>query len=367
MMPAVISAVPAAALLAIPAFLESLPGILATVLGLGALIAAHEFGHLLLARAMGMRVEVYSIGFGPRLWGFKRGDTDYRLSAIPLGGYCRIAGFTVDDPAAHDWNDPGSYVNKPAWRRFLVIAAGPGVNWLCAIVIVAGLYVTTGYYDPTTNKVQVIEGGPAAAAGMQSGDRIVAIDGIGVQSFQDLLDGLRRSGPPVRAIQVERTGQKVTLQVKPEDGRIRVSQAADLTVVKFPQNLPRATVVVWQLTALNVGALIQVFKGSGGASVSGPVGIVKQAASALKASLADFVALLAQISVGLAVFNFLPVPALDGGRLVFLSYEVISRRRVNAQVEMVVNAAGALMLIALFLGITVFGDLGLWHRLFPKQ
>ena len=358
---------PPAALLAVPAFLASVPGILATIVGLGALIAAHEFGHLLLARAMGMRVEVYSIGFGPRLWGFKRGDTDYRLSAIPLGGYCRIAGFTVDDPAAHDWNDQGSYVNKPAWRRFLVIAAGPGVNWLCAIAIVAGLYVTSGYYDPSTNKVQVLEGGPAAAAGMKSGDRIVAIYGSAVRSFQALLDGLHRAGPPVRVIDVERSGQKVTLQVKPENGFIQVKQAADLTVVPFPQNLPRAIVVVWQLTALNVGALLQVFKGSGGASVSGPIGIVKQAASALKASLSDFVALLAQISVGLAVFNFLPVPALDGGRLVFLTYEVVSRKRVNARVEMVVNAAGALMLIALFLGITVFGDLGLWHKLFPKQ
>ncbi len=366
MMLAVCAAAAPALLLAAPAFLESVPSFLATILGLGALIAAHEFGHLLVAVAMGMRVEVYSIGFGPRLWGFKRGDTDYRLSAIPLGGYCRIAGFTVDDPAAHDWNDPGSYVNKPAWRRFLVIAAGPGVNWLCAIAIVAGLYATSGFYDPTTNKVQVIDGGPAAAAGMQSGDRIVAIDGVAVTSFQELVEGLHRAGPPVKAVVVERAGQTVTLQVKPEDGRIRVSQAPDRNTVPLGQALPRAVVVVWEMTANNLRALAQVFQGSGGASVSGPIGIVKQAASALKASLADFVALLAQISVGLAVFNFLPVPALDGGRLVFLTYEVISRRRVNAQVEMVVNAAGALMLIALFLGITVFGDLGLWHKLFPK-
>jgi len=93
--------------------------IVVAVVGLGLLIAAHEAGHLVLARLMGMRVETYSLGFGPRIAGFRRGETDYRLSALPLGGYCKIAGFTPDDPAAQDPNDSGSYMNKPAWRRFL--------------------------------------------------------------------------------------------------------------------------------------------------------------------------------------------------------------------------------------------------------
>src|SRR3981081_3020187 len=114
--------------------------ILVAIIGLGLLIAAHEAGHLVLARLMGMRVEIYSLGFGPRIGACTPSDTDYRLSALPLGGYCKIAGFTPDDPAAQDPNDPGSYMNKPAWRRFLVIAAGPGVNYLCAFVILALLY-----------------------------------------------------------------------------------------------------------------------------------------------------------------------------------------------------------------------------------
>src|SRR2546430_3486444 len=118
--------------------------IILTVLGLGLLIAAHEAGHLVLARLMGMRVETYSLGFGPRIAGFKHGGTDYRLSALPLGGYCKIAGFTPDDPAAQDPNDQGSYMNKPAWRRFLVLAAGPGGNYLVAFLIIALLYVTPG-------------------------------------------------------------------------------------------------------------------------------------------------------------------------------------------------------------------------------
>src|SRR5215813_2542849 len=115
------------------------------VVGLGLLIAAHEAGHLVLARLMGMRVETYSLGFGPRIWGFTHNGTDYRLSALPLGGYCRIAGFTPDDPAAQDPADTGSYMNKAAWRRFLVIAAGPGVNYLVAFLIIAALFVSAGF------------------------------------------------------------------------------------------------------------------------------------------------------------------------------------------------------------------------------
>src|SRR5204863_144851 len=124
--------------------------VIVTVVGLGLLIAAHEAGHLALARLLGMRVETFSIGFGPRIAGFRRGETDYRLSAFPLGGYCKIAGFSPDDPAAQDPNDSGSYVNKPAWRRFLVIAAGPGLNYLVAFLLIAILFASQGFPDTTT-------------------------------------------------------------------------------------------------------------------------------------------------------------------------------------------------------------------------
>src|SRR5437588_3523745 len=160
--------------------------ILVAIVGLGLLIAAHEAGHLVLARLMGMRVDTYSLGFGPRIAGLKHGDTDYRLSALPLGGYCRIAGFTPDDPAAQDPADQGSYMNKPAWRRFLVIAAGPGVNYLAAFLLIALLYPTAGFMDLYSNRVEPLPGGPAAAAGMQAGDQVVAIDGVQVSSFDDL-------------------------------------------------------------------------------------------------------------------------------------------------------------------------------------
>src|SRR3954453_8537987 len=137
--------------------------IVVAVVGLGLLIAAHEAGHLVLARLMGMRVETYSLGFGPRIAGFRHGETDYRLSALPLGGDCKIAGFTPDDPAAQDPADPGSYMNKPAWRRVLVIAAGAGGNYFVAFLLIALLYPPLGFPDLTTSRIDVLPGGPAAA------------------------------------------------------------------------------------------------------------------------------------------------------------------------------------------------------------
>src|SRR6266481_7091647 len=182
----------------LPAFMA----IVVAVVGLGLLIAAHEAGHLVLARLMGMRVETYSLGFGPRIAGFRRGDTDYRLSALPLGGYCKIAGFTPDDPAAQDPTDPGSYMNKPAWRRFLVIAAGPGVNYLLAFLIIAVLYASQGFPDLTTNRIEVI-----------------AVDGVAVRSIQDLRRELQKPGaPPERRVEASRQGKGNVFQIRPVNG-----------------------------------------------------------------------------------------------------------------------------------------------------
>ena len=341
--------------------------IVLTVVGLGLLIAAHEAGHLVLARVLGMRVETYSLGFGPRLAGFRRGDTDYRLSAIPLGGYCKIAGFSPDEPAAQDPNDPGSYANKPAWRRFLVIAAGPGVNYLVAFAIIAALYATHGFLDLSTTRVQVLPGRPAAAAGMRTGDRVVAIDGAPIGSFNDLMRELRKAdAPPDRRFEVQREGRREALDVRPQNGLIGVSQDKVLLRVSIAQAVPRAARDVWALNAATLRAIWDLLRGRGGASLAGPIGIVKQASAEVRRGFSDFAGALASLSVSLAIFNFLPVPALDGGRLVFLGIELVSGRRVNQRAETVVHLVGFLFLLALVLAITLFSDLHLGRALFRR-
>ncbi|HZX95610.1 MAG TPA: M50 family metallopeptidase [Myxococcales bacterium] len=341
--------------------------IIVAVIGLGLLIAAHEAGHLLLARLMGMRVETYSLGFGPRIWGFRRGETDYRLSALPLGGYCKIAGFTPDDPAAQDPNDAGSYVNKPAWRRFLVIAAGPGVNYFVAFLIIALLYVSSGFVDLKTTRIQVLPDGPAAAAGLHSGDQVLAVDGVPVGSLDDLRRELHKAGAPAeRQIEILRGGVHRTHVVRPANGTISVGRDQVLVRLDVASAVPRAAAAVWEMNAETVSALWDMARGRGGASLSGPIAIVKQASAEVKRGLSDFAQVVATISVGLGLFNFLPVPALDGGRLVFLGIELVTRRRVNERIESAVHVAGMLLLLALFLAVVVFGDLGLGKRLFSR-
>jgi len=342
--------------------------ILVAIIGLGLLIAAHEAGHLVLARLMGMRVETYSLGFGPCLWGFTWKGTDFRISALPLGGYCRIAGFTPDDPAAQDPNDPGSYMNKPAWRRFLVIAAGPGVNYLAAFFILVALYTTYG--TPVAGRptqLDVKEGGPAAVAGLKTGDEVVAIDGRPVAAFPEMRAELRKPGAPeTRQFAVARGGQRLTVPVKPSNGMIQVGH--DRTFVRTPVGdaVVKAARDVWALNKLTLLALWDVVRGKGTGSIAGPVGIVKQASAEVKRGLADFAGVLANISVGLAIFNFLPVPALDGGRLVFLGAELVTRRKVNQRFESVVHVAGLLLLLGLLIVVVVFGDLKLGQRLFSR-
>ena len=342
--------------------------IVVAIVGLGLLIAAHEAGHLLLARLMGMRVETYSLGFGPRIAGFRSGDTDYRLSALPLGGYCKIAGFTPEDPAAQDPTDAGSYMNKPAWRRFLVIAAGPGVNYFVAFLIIAALYATHGFLDLTTTRIEVIPGGPAAAAGLQTGDRVVSVDGVAVGSFDDLKRELQKTGAPAdRQLVADRAGAPREFTVRPDHGTISVR--LDQVLIRLPllKAIPRAVHDVWALNAATLGALWDAIRGRGGASLAGPVAIVRQTSAEVRRGLADFASILANISVGLALFNFLPMPALDGGRLVFLGVELVSGRKVNQRLESVVHVIGLLVLLGLILAVVLFGDLQLGRRLFSRS
>ncbi|MBS2024129.1 MAG: site-2 protease family protein [Deltaproteobacteria bacterium] len=340
------------------------------VIGLSILIAVHEFGHLLVALWMGMKVEVYSIGFGPRLFGFSHKGIDYRLSAIPLGGYCKISGFTPEDEDAPvdpnapktDPNDPTHFLNKPAWRRFLVIAAGPGVNYLAAFVILLLLYVSVGGRDLSVLRLEVMPDGAAQAAGMQTGDIVTSIDGVPVHDLSSLSGELHKVGPEVRKVAVDRAGTPVVLDVKPRNGLIGVVHIGNLLVVPLSAAFGRSLDDLRTLNHQTIFGFLALFRGGGG-GLSGPLGIIQQASEAVKHGLSAFGSMLAALSVSLAVFNFLPIPALDGGRLVFLGYEIITRKKPNQRLELVLHTIGFLLLVGLLVSVTLFGDLKLLDKL----
>jgi regulator of sigma E protease len=192
-----------------------LTGIVAVVIGLGVMVLVHEWGHFVVARLFGVRVEVFSIGFGTRIWGFQRGPTDYRLSALPLGGYVRMAG---DNPAEERKGDPDEFLSKPRWQRVLIALAGPTTNFLLAIILTAALFMHGSeqpvYADQPVVIAGVIKDSPAEKAGLKSGDHIVSFAGVKNPSWERInlelvLPGSGRSIPVV----IDRGGQLISLSV----------------------------------------------------------------------------------------------------------------------------------------------------------
>src|SRR5579859_4155018 len=181
---------------------------------LGTLVFIHEFGHYAAAKLFGVRVLVFSFGFGKRLFGFRRGDTDYRVSAVPLGGYVRMAGDTPEDERT---GDPGDFLEKPKWQRFLILLAGPGMNLLIAIAVVTGLSMV-GSPQPIIEPVigTVMPNHPAARAGLQLGDRIVRVNGDRIDNFDDLRMVISMNAGTPLHVDYVRSGRTFTTTLTPE-------------------------------------------------------------------------------------------------------------------------------------------------------
>ncbi|PYU23532.1 MAG: RIP metalloprotease RseP [Acidobacteria bacterium] len=195
-----------------------LTGIIAVAIGLGVMVLVHEWGHFVIARLFGVRVEVFSIGFGPRLLGVKRGPTDYRISALPLGGYVRMAG---DNPAEERRGDPDEFLSKPRWQRVLIALAGPTTNFLMAVVLTAALFVRGGeqpsYADKPVVVAGVVKDSPAQKAGIQAGDKVVSFAGVKDPTWERLVLELGLSAPGhSEPVTIERDGRLITTSVQSE-------------------------------------------------------------------------------------------------------------------------------------------------------
>jgi len=343
----------------------SVLSIAAAVLGFSVLIVVHEAGHAWVARRLGMRVDRFSVGFGPVLWSFRRRGIEFCLSALPLGGYVKIAGMAPGeeiDPA-----DPAAYCNQPAWRRFLAIAAGPTMNWLVAVLLAAALISTVGLRtaDPASRVGELKPGWPAAEAGLQGGDRIDAVAGVPVRTWDELVAQIRlHPGERVSLAVVRGDGERaraLALELTPRAeggmGRAGFGPAILLEQRPLPAALGVAVVRTNQGLGQQLAGFVQVIQRRRASDLSGPVGIAQELFQGARSGTATFLTMLWGLSIALALLNLLPLPALDGGRLVFLVYEIVTRRRVNERVENVVHLAGFVALLALMLAVTVFGDL----------
>jgi regulator of sigma E protease len=336
--------------------------VLLGILGLGVLIVVHESGHLLVARAFGMRVVRFSIGIGPVLWQHRpRGsETVYQVALIPFLAYVQIAGMNPYEEI--DPEDRASYANASLLGRISTIVAGPLANYLFASVLFFTAVAIAGGRIESSLDVEVVPERPAAAAGMRSGDRIEAIGGETLRDWEQMRDRVRESADKPLQFTVRRGERTLELTVTPRfdpelpGGVIGVRSAGEVLIpMTFGEALTYSFARPPQVVKTTVVSLVELITGQQKAELMGPVGIAQTTGRAAEAGWDTFFVWLGVLSAYFGAFNLFPFPGLDGGRLVFLVYEAVTRRRPDARVEAHVHAIGLIVLLALIAVITV-GD-----------
>ncbi len=335
--------------------------ILITLLIIAVLILVHEWGHFMAARVIGIPVWEFSIGFGPRLLGWKKNGTDFSLRIIPLGGYVRMAG---EEPG--DDNDPEGYNNRKPWEKMAVSFAGPFMNFVMALLIFVYVYSVVGIPNPSEQPLigQVVADTPAEKAGLKSNDLVLTIDRKPIAKWNELTTTIAsaEAGQTLH-FQVEREGRTVNLEVTPvnneQTGKPSIGVMGAMTYDK--QGVINAVKIgfqqTYELTVLLLSSLGMLF--SGGASVgdlAGPVGITKMIGEAAQVGIVLLLSFTAFLSINLGVLNLLPIPALDGSRIVFALVEAIRRKPLEPEREGFIHWLGFLFLISLMVLVT-FNDI----------
>ena len=360
--------------------------VLVAILGLALLMIVHEGGHYLAARAAGLRVLKFSIGFGPTFfkiqpqrgyWCFtafgdrvkvrlrphdpeKHGPTVFQVAMIPFLAYVQIAG--MNPLEENDPNDKGSYANASLWGRVSTIFAGPLANYLFASVFFFASFWLSGVPIDTT-RVIVIPDKPAVTAGIQSNDRIVEIDGTPIDTWRKLSEVVGASPDKELDIVVEREKELVSFKVTPlanADGRglIGVQARPDTRPATLKELLTLSVTTPPEKVREQLEGFANLIRGKSKDELGGPVEMVQGMAVAVSLGWPFFLNLLGVLSAWLAAFNLLPIPALDGGRLMFLGYEAATRRRANPTVEAHIHAIGLVMMLGLMLYVTLKNQLG---------
>ena len=333
------------------------------VLILGILVLVHELGHFLAAKRNGVKVEEFGIGFPPRLFSVKRGETIYSINLIPLGGFVKVYGEEYSQKV-DKLERQKAFVYKKPHQKAAIIIAGVLFNFLLGWVIISYLF-TQGVPTPI-NKVlieKVQENSPAEAAGLKSGDYILKIkkdnSEYEVKSSQDLMKLTKKFAGTDIQVFVERGKEKVSLSITPRKTVKENEGPLGILITSFTEKrypwyqapffgIVEAAKITQRIIVEIFRVLFQVVTfQKPQIDVAGPIGIASYASQAIKFGRNAVLELLALLSLNLAVINILPFPALDGGRLVFIVYEWISRRRINPKVERYLNLAGIILLLSL--------------------
>jgi len=354
------------------------------ILALGALVAFHEFGHFWVARRAGVKVLKFSIGFGPKIVGRQIGETEYLLSAIPLGGYVKMLGEDSGEEISEE-DKRRSFSHAPLYKRFAIVAAGPVFNLLLAYLIFTVWLATSStplfvpsFADLAPTVESVIAGSPAEAGKIKSGDRIIQIGDKHINTWNEMTEIVKRSpGKPLPVV-VEREGRTERLTITPgsrketqsdgteiEIGQIGITKSNKaLLDSKHPILAPwdglRATWGWTQLTIVGIWKMIT--REVSADNIGGPLTIAKISGDAATQGFSNYIFLIAILSINLGVLNLLPVPVLDGGHLAFFTLEAILRRPVSIRSREVAQQIGIFLLICLMLYAFKNDILNVWPK-----
>ena len=362
----------------------------------GVVIFIHEFGHFIVAKKSGIKVEQFSFGFGPEIFGINWGETRYTVNWIPLGGYVRMAGEVLEDyegphlegktketdTEKKDDHDPSrDFMAQPWYRRILVAVAGPAMNYVLAAFVFFALFVIWG--EPfQTNKTEVgevIAGMPAEKAGLQSGDWILRINGEDVADFQSIAERIGKRANQETELLIRRGEEEIFLTVVPKlnesesRGLIGIRPAEPVVESKkigVGKSIVYAVRQCWVLSSLTLSHLGQKIMAGEKPDVAGPIGIGQVIVKAVQSGLRDFISLIAFISVALGLFNLFPIPLLDGGHIVYYLIEGVRGKPLSAKAMGRANVVGLALLLSLLAFATVNDftrDMGQYDRKAVKQ
>lgn len=335
---------------------------LAVAVVFSVIILVHEFGHFLVARRVGVKIEIFSFGFGPRLFSFKRDDIEYRISAVPFGGYVKMAG---DDPTEERKGEPWEFLSQSVGNRLKIIFAGPLLNYILGFILFSLIFYM-GYPTLSTKIGDLLDGYPAKENGIRVGDKIIAIDGKPVRHWEEITEVIHKKTEGSLALTLNRSGSKITVTLKPfvkstkdllgrtiKVGLIGIAPSEKIEYIRYGmlksfelgfERLMKITVLTYQgLWRMLTGQM--PFK----ESVAGPIGIFNMMVTAAKIGITPLLQLTALISASLAILNLLPIPVLDAGHIMFLIIEKIKGKPVSRKAQEIATQAGLAFLIAIML------------------